>query len=291
LISIGVGIAAILAANAVILTVCRLNKIPYRSRAGYAFVWRLDFIKDLPPERQIAVLNKAETDLQDSAITSALERLKEMSARGAFDPDEVCAALDTTLGEQGYTGQSRHVLLDQKLNRFFGYFLFHDPIDLSQAAARDVGTGMSFTPNLLSKDPFLCTDWLVKHLSEPRFQPIQGLKGLWAFSEPTKQYDSSFYYRSWAFLPFFVITAGVLTASLVCIRTAKSRRDLILAAYAIASTVTGIACAIVSSVVVELLPRLMLPTLILLWFAAVVLLLRLDSLKSGHRDIGAVATT
>jgi hypothetical protein len=291
LISLVVGIAAILTANAVILAVCRLDKIPYRSRAGYAFVWRLDFIKDLPLERQTAVISRAETDLQDSAITAALEQLKEMSARGEFNPDAVCNALDQTLGEQGYQGQQRHVLLDQKLNRFFAYFLLHDPMDLFQAVARDVCTSMTFTPSLLSKDPFLCTDWLVKHLSEPRFQPIQGLKTLSAYSEPTKKYASSFYYRSWAFLPFFFITGGVLLASVVCILTAKSWRDMVLAAYAIASTATGMVCAVVSFIVVALLPRLMLPTLILLWFAAVVLLLRLDPRKSGQRNDAAAATT
>jgi len=50
-------------------------------------------------------------------------------------------------------------------------------------------------------------------------------------------------------------------------------------------------CAVVSFIVVALLPRLMLPTLILLWFAVVVLLLRLDPLRSDQRKEGAVATT
>jgi hypothetical protein len=276
LISTGVGIAAILAANAVILVVCRFDKIPYRSRAGYAFVWRLDFFKDLPAERQTAIINQAETDLNDPAITAALEQLKAASARGEFDPDEICAALDKSLGEQGYQGQPRHVLLDQKLNRFFTYFLQHDPGDLFHAVARDFVTGMSFAPSLLAKDPFLCTDWLVKHVGEPRFQPIQELKTLATFPEPTKPYDTSPYFQFWAFLPFFVIAGGVLIAALFCFFTAKQRRDLVLAVYAAACTTTGMVSAVVSFVVVALLPRLMLPTLILFWFAVVVLLLRLD---------------
>jgi len=270
LISIGVGIAAILMANAVILAVCRFDKIPYRSRAGYAFVWRLDFIKDLPSERQTTIINKAETDLHDPGIT---------------------AALDKSLGEQGYQGQQRHVLLDQKLNHFFSYFLLHDPIDLLHAVARDVETGMSLTPSVLAKDPFLCTDWLVKHVSEPRFQPIQGLKTLSANSDPTKPYDASLYFHAWAFLPFFVIAGGVLLAGVICMVTAKSRRELVLAVYAIACMAIGTVCAMVSFVVVALLPRLMLPTLILLCFAVAVLLLRLDSLRSGQREEAAAATT
>ena len=276
LISIGVGIAAILTANLVVLAVCRFDKIPYRSRAGYAFVWRLDFFKGLPSERQTAIINKAETDLNDPGITAALEQLKTASARGEFDPDEFCGALDKSLGEQGYQGQPRHVLLDQKLNRFFTYFLLHDPIDLFQAAARDVATGMCLTPSLLAKDPFLCTDWLVKHVAEPRFRPIQGLKTLSAFSEPTKPYDTSLYFHSWAFLPFFIIAGGILVAAVFLIFTAKQRRDLVLAVYALACAATGTVSAVVSFVVVALLPRLMLPTLILLCFAVVVLLLRLE---------------
>jgi hypothetical protein len=291
LVSVVVGVAAILTANAVILAVCRFDKIPYRSRTGYAFVWRLDFIKDLPPERQSAIINKAETDLQDPALTAALEKLKEMSARGEFNPDDICVALDKALGEEGYQGQQRHVSLDQKLNRFFTYFLGHDPVDLLHVVARDVGAGMTFTPSVLAKDPFLCTDWLVKHVSESRFQPIQGLKTLPAYSERTKQYDASFYFHLWAFLPLFVIAGGVLLTAAVYILKAKSWRDLVLAVYAMACTAIGFVCAVVSFIVVALLPRLMLPTLVLLLFAVVVLLLRLDSVRSDQREEGAAATT
>jgi hypothetical protein len=280
--SVAVGVVAILTANAVILGVCRFDKIPYRSRAGYAFVWRLDFIKDLPLERQSAIINKAETDLQDPALTAALEKLKEMSARGEFNPDDICEALDKTLGEEGFQGQKRHVALDQKLNRFFTYFLGHDPADLFHVVAGDVGAGMSFTPSLLTKDPFLCTDWLGKRVSEPRFQPIQGLKTLSSYSEPTKQYDTSFYFHLWAFLPLFVIAGGVVVTGVVYILKAKNWRDLVLGVYSLSCTAIGIVCAVVSFIVVALLPRLMLPTLILLLFAVVVLLLRLDPDKVGE---------
>jgi hypothetical protein len=291
LVTIAVGVAAILTANAVILVVCRFDKIPYRSRAGYAFVWRLDFIKDLPPERQLAIINKAETDLQDPALTAALEKLKEMSAHGEFNPDDICVVLDKTLGEQGYQGQQRHVLLDQKLNRFFTYFLGHDPVDLFPAVVSDVGKGMSLPPSLLAKDPFLCTDWLVKRVMEPRFQPIQGLKTLSSYADAPGRYDASFYFHLWSFLPLFVIAGGVVLAGAVCILNAKSWRDQVLAIYSLACTAIGIVGAIVSFIVVALLPRLMLPTLILLCFAVVVLLLRLDPRRSDQRAKGAVATT
>jgi hypothetical protein len=57
---------------------------------------------------------------------------------------------------------------------------------------------------------------------------------------------------------------------------------LALAVYAIACTLTGIASAVISFTVVTLLPRLMLPTLILLCLAVVVLLMRLDPLRYDH---------
>jgi hypothetical protein len=286
-----VGVVAILTANAVILGVCRLDKIPYRSRAGYAFVWRLDFIKDLPPERQSAIINKAETDLQDPALTAALEKLKEMSARGEFTPDAICEALDKVLGEEGLQGQKRHVAFDQKLNRFFTYFVGHDPTDLFHVVAENVGAGMSFTPSLLTKDPFLCTDWLGKRLSEPRFQPIQGLKTLSSYSEPTKQYNTSFYFHIWAFLPLFVIAGVVIVTGVLYILKAKNWRDLVLGVYSLVCTAIGVVCAVVSFIVVALLPRLMLPTLILLLFAAVVLLLRLDPSKVGEAAKGRTGET
>jgi hypothetical protein len=289
-VAIAIGAAAILTANAVILVVCRFDKIPYRSSVGYAFVWRLDFFKDLPSERQSAIINRAETDLQDPAFTAALEKLKEMSARGEFNPDDICVALDKTLGDEGYQGLKRHVALDQKLNRFT-YFLEHDPTDLFPVVARDVGVGMSFTPSLLAKDPFLCTDWLVKRVSEPRFQPIQGLKTLASDSEPAKRFDVSWYFHLWAFLPLFVIAGGVVLTGAVCILKAKNWFDLVLGVYSVACTAIGILCAVISFVVVALLPRLMLPTLILLLFAVVVLLLRFDLQRSDQRAEGAVATT
>jgi hypothetical protein len=150
---------------------------------------------------------------------------------------------------------------------------------------------MSFTPSLLTKDPFLCTDWLVKRVSESRFQPIQGLKTLSSYSEPTKQYDMSFYFHFWTFLPLFAIAGGVVVVGVVYILTAKNRRDLVLGVYSLACTVIGIVCAVVSFIVVALLPRLMLPTLILLLFAVVVLLLRLDRPRFSQRPEGVLATT
>jgi hypothetical protein len=110
-------------------------------------------------------------------------------------------------------------------------------------------------------------------------------------SDPTKLYDASLYFHAWAFLPFFVIAGGVLLAGVICMVTAKSWRELILAVYAIACMAIGTMCAMVSFVVVALLPRLMLPTLILLGFAVVVLLLRLDPQRSVQREEAAAATT
>jgi hypothetical protein len=282
LITIGVGTAGILAANGIVRAVCRFDKIPYRSRAGYAFVWRLDFLKNLPVPRQTAILDKAESDLHDPAITVALEKVKEMSAKGDFVPDDACTAMDQALGDEGYQGQPRHVMLDQKLNRFFSYFLWHDPVDLSQAVSHDVVNGMSFTPSLLTKDPFLCTDWLVKRIPETRFHPIQNLQTLSTDSNPVKQYDTSPYFHFWSFLPFSAMAVGIVFTGLIGILTAKNGRDLALAVYAIACTLTGIASAVISFTVVTLLPRLMLPTLILLCFAVVVLLMRLDPLRYDH---------
>lgn len=282
LITIGVGIAGILAANGVVRAVCRFNKIPYRSRAGYAFVWRLDFLKSLPLPQQTEIIDKAESDLNDPAITAALQKVKEMSAKGTFVPDDACTAMDQVLGEQGYQGQQRHVLLDEKLNRLFRYLLFHDPLTLSQAVSHDVLKGMTFTPSLLTKDPFLCTDWLVKRIAEPRFQPIQQLQTLLTDSNPLKRYEACPYFHFWSFLPFSDIVVGILLASLIGIFTARTQRDLALAVYAIACTLTGIASAAISFTVVTLLPRLMLPTLILLCFAVVVLVIRLDPLRSDQ---------
>jgi hypothetical protein len=282
LLTIVVGMAGILAANGVVREVCRVNKIPYRSRAGYAFVWRLDFLKSLPLQQQAAIINQAESDLHDPAITAALQKVKEMSAKGTFVPDDACTAMDQALGEEGYAGQQRHVMLDEKLNRVFRYFLLHDPAPLSQAVIHDVLNGMNLTPALLTKDPFLCTDWLIKRIPEPRFQPIQQLQTLSTFSNPLERYQACPYFHFWSFLPFSDIIAGIFIAALISIFTARTWCDLTLAAYAIACSLTGIASAAISFTVVTLLPRLMLPTLILLCFAVVVLVIRLDPLRSDQ---------
>lgn len=78
------------------------------------------------------------------------------------------------------------------------------------------------------------------------------------------------------------MAVGIVVTGLIGILTAKNGRDLALAAYAIACTLTGIASAVISFTVVTLLPRLMLPTLVLLCFAVVVLLMRLDPLRYDH---------
>jgi hypothetical protein len=153
---------------------------------------------------------------------------------------------------------------------------------LSQAVIHDVLNGMNLTPALLTKDPFLCTDWLIKRIPEPRFQPIQQLQTLSTFSNPLERYQACPYFHFWSFLPFSDIIAGIFIAALISIFTARTWCDLTLAAYAIACSLTGIASAAISFTVVTLLPRLMLPTLILLCFAVVVLVIRLDPLRSDQ---------
>jgi hypothetical protein len=84
---------------------------------------------------------------------------------------------------------------------------------------------------------------------------------------------------------------GVVVTGVVYILEAKNWRDLVLGVYSLACTAIGIVCAVVSFIVVALLPRLMLSTLILLLFAVVVLLVRLDPPRFSQRADGAVAIT
>ena len=279
LVTTGVAIAALVAANSVVWIVCRFNKIPYRSRAGYAFVWRLNFFKDLPRKRQTIIIDQAESDLHDPALTAGLEKLKEMSGKGLFAPDDICDAVMTALIRQGYKGQPLHVTSDQKLNQLLVYFLHRPPPEFVQTVVNDVVSGMNLDPNVLVKDPFRCTDWLIQHRTEPSFEALSGLRTLAGDPDPLEKYAAEF--RFWSFVPFWWLTGLVVAGSLFLGFAGRDPDDLCSAGYAMACAIIAMIAPIVSSIVVELLPRLMLPTLALLFFGVAVLLARFDRSKAG----------
>jgi hypothetical protein len=274
LVTIGLAIATIVTANSVVWIVCRINKIPYRSRAGYAFLLRFNFINDLPPERRTAIIDKAETDLHDPALTAGLEQLKEMSVKGFFVPDYINNAVMTALTAQGYRGQALHVTSDQKLNRLLTYFLHRPPPEYVQAVVNDVIAGMNLNPSVIAKDPFISTDWLIRRRAEPRFEPLKGLRSLADDSDPLGKYATRF--RFWSFVPFWWLTGLVMVGSLFLGFVARDYDDLCSAGYASACAIIAAVVPIITSVVVELLPRLMLPALALLFFGVAVLLARFD---------------
>lgn len=270
----GLAIATIVTANSVVWIVCRLDKIPYRSRAGYAFLLRFNFINDLPPERRTAIIDKAETDLHDPALTAGLEQLKEMTGKGFFVPDYINNAVMAELMAQGYKGQALHVTSDQKLNQLLTYFLHRPPPEYVQAVVNDVIAGMNLNPSVIAKDPFISTDWLIRRRAEPRFEPLKGLRSLADDWDPLGKYAARFQF--WSFVPFWWLTGLVVVGSLFLGFVARDYDDLCSAGYASACAIIAAVVPIITSVVVELLPRLMLPALALLFFGVAVLLARFD---------------
>ena len=100
--SLVLGGISVLVANLVVLDMCRIVKIPYRSRVGYTFEWRLFYLPNLSRGSQEEVLERVDRNLHDPAVSFALSKGKNILFAREF-----MGCLGASLGSVRMAGRSR----------------------------------------------------------------------------------------------------------------------------------------------------------------------------------------
>jgi hypothetical protein len=187
--SLFLGAVSILLANAIILGACAVTKTPFRSKLGAVFVWRLGYLSNIKSASQERILKKVDTNLNDPAITFALDRVRELLIdKRPWDPDTMPKALVEWISARDH-GNPKRILseADQKLNQVALQFLLHGGAEFWEAVMHDFWISLNDSSSDICHEPFRTTDLLASWSTQARFQPVRHLS---TFDPGLASYDS-----------------------------------------------------------------------------------------------------
>jgi hypothetical protein len=265
-----IGMMTIAATGLLIHGLCWVKRVPYRSRIGYTFMWRLNYLAGLTPAQRTETLQRVGANLHDpitaQALTAAIGALDQ---NPYWDTHMLYYGISDALSREGISRQrTLNLETDQRLNRLARAFLVPPDPALKAAIVHDFLAGFRFTPADVSAEPFRGTDWLQARLDLPSFAPIRALvtfkdkpshEAQWRAAAP--------YLRLWGWIPLWALGLAALAIGtfLLCRRTKSAGPDP--GFLVISSVVTGAVLYFVNCSLTFLAARFLLPVEILFWCA------------------------
>jgi hypothetical protein len=82
-VAIAIGVACVAVANSLVQRLARKTQFHPHSRIGYTFLWRLQFLKNLPPAQRVALLEKVRDRTHSQEARQLLTLLGQMHEEGA----------------------------------------------------------------------------------------------------------------------------------------------------------------------------------------------------------------
>jgi hypothetical protein len=277
---------SVLCANLIVGGVCRLSKIPYRSRIGYTFEWRLFYLASLSRESQEKVLEKVDKNLHDPAVSFALNKGRDMlAATNSWDASVLHSALDEWLTDHGVMGyKGRHLEADRRLNRIALQFLLQGGWDFWGVVTHEFWTTLNYSPSDICREAFRTTDIFIRMSIEPAFVPVRNLSTLKPHRE---SYESECtrdpYLTVGQHLPLWTMMVSLLAAaSWLFLFQPEHVPEISL--YAVSLIVTGIVITIVNCALTLLLARFALSLYLLTLFGLAMVLARLSEARRLRRE-------
>jgi hypothetical protein len=293
--SLFLGAVSILVANAIILGACAVTKTPFRSKLGAVFVWRLGYLSNITSASQERILKKVDTNLNDPAITFALDRVRELLIdKRPWDPDTMPKALVEWISARDH-GNPKRILseADQKLNQVALQFLLHGGAEFWAAVMHDFWISLNDSSSDICHEPFRTTDLLASWSTQARFQPVRHLS---TFDPSLASYDSR-----WRLDPYLKIGKSIklgyellfvfLGASWIFVFRHEIGPQISL--YVASLAFSGAAICFANCALTSMLPRFELPLLDLTLFGLAVIVATLLDKKmasgaseqfAGHGD-------
>ena len=159
-IAIAVGIACVVVANFAVQGLARKTKFHPHSRVGFAFLWRLHFVKDLSPESRAEFFRKASSRTHSSESRKLIALLQEMDAEGA---DFLNWGPFMQKGMQLFHGPLHWEDLDRALNKMAFVFLVPPAPELLHAARTDFVAGLKAPATEITSYLFDTTAYYFQH--------------------------------------------------------------------------------------------------------------------------------
>jgi hypothetical protein len=255
----GLSVVAVIACQLVTFALCGIYKVPFRSRVGYVFQWRLDYLGSLSPDQRNARLERVANKLNDRSVTYAVRQVESaLGEKAGWQPELLSQAIYRWFesNTHGSFGQ-RSAAMDARLNAIAGEFLWSGDPALYGQIGRDFIASLQFAAPDITKEPFLATDWLNGFLADPVFQPVKHLKTFQDRSGSSlDQFARAPYCQLWRGVPLWAIgTCGLSLAVGLMIRRSFSSNSLVRDCYLVLLICTGLLICLANCTLTFLAPR------------------------------------
>jgi hypothetical protein len=258
--ALAIGLACLATAKLITRDLARKTKAHIHSRMGYTFLWRLHFLKTLPPADRVALLQKVSARTHSKEAHQLVTLLERIHAEGAD--------LDT----EPFTKRAISLLfpketippwekLDIALNQMAYAFLLPPTPEHLQAARTDFVTGLEMPVTEISLVLFETTAYYFDHKDlMPACAELAEFRGTSA--ETINQIPiQRAYFRLWKGLTYdkaFVVWFASLVAFVIVARWRKVSVGAIIA-FGIALTAIGLPMVASTCLLTEFIPRYVLP--------------------------------
>lgn len=272
LLAVVVGVIALALANGTSRSLAAAAGLKYRSKIGYTFLWRLQFLNALTLEERAAVLAQASAAADTEKSRKLIALFGEQLATGPVNAAAFALAARGALFELG--DRSAHFRLDLELNRMVEAFLDPPHPLYREAVARDFRRARETSLGSVTEWLFIATAFYFDHADRmPLAARLVTFRN--SSAEATVAIPAQHrYLRVGSALSYntaILAWAGLLLAFVLCsARSTSSSRPIV--AYAVALTAIGLVMMLASNLFGEFLPRYALPMWTLLIASAFMLM-------------------
>ena len=226
IVAVVAGVAAICVGAVVLRFLCLTQHIEYRSRLGYTFQWRLNYLIPMEKTARDELLQELSAKSGDPLIRKAI-----LAIPGGISPDrqwDTEYLNDFLLNELRLAGvktnESRAARKDRLLNAIAGIFLASNDPFLRQAIFGDFLKGMAWSPSDVARDPVFTTRWLDERIGQKQFA---GIRALSTFRNAGAEFQAprvvEIYIGLWKWCPLGAWVALPFAAALFCVIRRKNR--------------------------------------------------------------------
>jgi hypothetical protein len=258
-IAIAVGISCVVIAGSLTQTLARKTKLHPHSRMGYTFLFRLRFLKELPPGERTSLLKRIAARASSNETRQLITLLDRMHEEGANS------------SPQGFTERAIALLypsetlvpwekLDDRLNEMAFAFLLPPPPELRQAARTDFAAALKTTAGEIIDNLFETTGYFFEHRDQmPACAPLVTFRNSSADAISRIPAESFYFYLWRGVTPdkLFLLWFFSLLALLGIARWKRVNVTGIVA-FGIASVSVGLLITATNSLLTEFLPRFVL---------------------------------
>lgn len=254
------GVFCIYSGDLAVRTVCRFAKLRFHSRMGHTFLWRLQFLADLPEGQRAALLARVAAGARSDQIRSLVDVLRDTFARGerlsaAKFEEQTDALLATS------TRKHLHEARDATLNALAWSFIIPPQHELLHEVRGDFARGREVSLSRIAQSLFETTAFYFDHReSMPACANLVTFRGMdragieaVAAQHRYFRFGASFTYNRG--LIVWLIAVALLVFALGF--APRSSANIVF--YAVSLTLTGLLMMLSSCLLGELLPRYALP--------------------------------